>query len=466
MSSLPPQTVVLTHDNASEVSSELEVVPVPTIVLQSSNSPLTKKHLLHRYRHSRNPPYLDCPSPLSDPLEALQTGSLSYASTTHYRPTPESSTSLKEFLPIPEAIARTQTFALLEPFLFPLLFPLGCCTAILQSIYMVLPIFPAAIIVGIAGSIIIPFICLGTISVGAVVVLKAVMRMVQKRVHALAKLGVGIIGAVERVAKLYRDAVVMLMCLARSGRRLSKGDSDDGRSTERKPSASRRASLKPGPSILKPSRPIQVYEELPPSPLPTPTVRPRATSFNGSSSSPVQAKAKEVFRTHLLAEKEKQLEAQLDMTNTQLPTPPSSDGSPSPPFGVLDIAPFTSAPSSTYEYAEGSPTAITSPLPTHYFTNPRYSVSSIDLSISTATSSYAPTPKTPGSPLVGTQYSGTPRVVKHVRIIEPSDELYYDAYEEDTMDGHSRPLFREFAAAKLQDALGLLQTSAGQVWGS
>lgn len=452
MSSLPPQAVVLTTDNTTEVSEQPQVFPPPTTII-------LKKHLLHRHRYSRLPSQQ---SSLSESLDALQTGSLSYASTTHYRPAPESSSSLREILPIPESIARTQTFALLEPFLFPLLFPLGCCTAILQSIYMVLPIFPAALIVGLAGSIILPFICVGTISVVAMLALKTLLRMVEKRIRALARLGDGVVGAVERVAKLYRDAVVMLRCLARSGGRMNNSESDDGRTAEKRPTPSRRSSLKPGPSILKPSRPLQVYEELPPSPLPAPTLRPRAASFGGSSSGAVQVKAKEIFRSHLLAEK-----LQVDLTSNpqQLPTPPSSDHTPSPPFNtLLDIPPFITS----YEPAEeASPTPTGSASPTSYFTNPRFSVSSIDLTCtSTASSSYAPTPKTPGSPLV--QAMQPPKIVKHVRIVEPSEMddseaavLYYDPYEME-----ARPMFREFAAAKLQDALGLLQTGAGQVWGS
>lgn len=331
---------------------------------------------------------------------------------------------------------------------------------------MVLPIFPAAIIVGIAGSIIVPMIFLGTISVTAIVVLKAIFRMVEQKLRALMKIGGDVVGAVERVAKLYRDAVVMLRCLAR-GRSL---DGDDGRTTsttattERKPFS--RSSLKPGPSILKPTRPlpVQVYEELPPSPLPlsTPTVRPRSASFGGSSTSlsgmGQATKAKDVFRSQLMAEKEK-IQAQIDITNTniQLPTPPSSDHTPSPPFNALDIPPY----SSSYDDRAASPP------PTHYFTNPRYSVSSIDLlpaSNSTATSSYAPTPRTPGSPLV--QQS---RTVKHVRIVEPGDEpghgsvVYF--YDDDIL-GEQRTVFSRGAVAKLQDALGLLGTGAGQVWGS
>ncbi|KAG9031660.1 hypothetical protein FRB95_002471 [Tulasnella sp. JGI-2019a] len=471
MSSLPPQSVVLTEEASA----------VARVRLEESN-PFEKRRLLYRNRYAR-PTQLNSTDQSSfslnyTSLDALQT-STSYplSSSTHYREAPETgngtagSPTFKDLIPLPEAFTQSHAYHLVEPFLLPLLFPIGCFTAVLHSISIVLPILPVAIFVGLAGSVLIPLVCIGGFSLASFVLLKGVLKAAEKQTRAIARVGIIALEAMDRVVntRLTKDLMVMLGHLSGQGM-----DSDDGR-IEKRPSP-KRAALKPGPSILKPARPLQSYDDLPPSPLSATSVRPRSSFMSAISPN---TKAKDVFKSRLLAEKEEKekrsavqsREAEMHALQVQaesgLPTPPDSDVSASPPFCALDIPPFTPSQSSVEEGADGE----ASPISSHYFASRHHSASTASVSSTASSSSYAPTPRTPGSPLVSAMHTpgSNPRPVKHVRIVDPMEEaLRYYAVEDDDvedLDDYAKPL-REFAAAKLQDALGLLQTSAEQVWGS
>ncbi|KAG8879794.1 hypothetical protein FRB98_005507 [Tulasnella sp. 332] len=466
MSSLPPPTVDLAG-NAGAVAKV------------RSDEPFQKKRLLYRNRYTRTTDQTPFTYSNYTSLDALQTSSsYAYSSSTHYREAPvngsndASPPTLKELVPLPEAFTQSHAYHLVEPFLLPLLFPLGCFTAMIHSISIMLPILPVALFVGLAGSILIPLVCLGGMSLAGFVMLKGVLKAAEKQTRAMARLGLMVLEAMDRVMdmRMLKDVMVALKYLTHSGM-----DSDDGRVATRS-SSSKRAALKPGPSILKPARPLQFYDDLPPSPLSTNPIRPRASSMSAISPS---TKAKDIFKSRLLAEKEEKTKrstmqsSQIEMHGFQaeaqdsLPTPPDSDVAQSPPFGALAIPPYNPPDLPPGEDAEASP------ISPHYFTSRHHSGSTASNASTASSSSYAPTPRT-GSPLVSAMHtpgSSHPRRVKHVRIVDPADEAlrYYNAEVEDgdvdDLDDYAKPL-REFAAAKLQDALGLLQTSAGQVWGT
>ncbi|KAG8927722.1 hypothetical protein FRC02_007836 [Tulasnella sp. 418] len=158
-------------ESSSSLPPKVEVKSI--LVSSGASSPIypKKKLMFHTPRHPRydsaeSSKYVYNYKRLAQPINALAP---SNSDRTPF--------STKLGVTIPEPILRS--FQLAEPFLLPLLFPLGLVSAVFQSLPMALSIIPLSIVAGIAGVFIIPLMCLGGVGLSAWVLLRALAKLLR-----------------------------------------------------------------------------------------------------------------------------------------------------------------------------------------------------------------------------------------------------------------------------------------------